>query len=127
MTLGDVALERTLIYDADCGFCTRSAKWLARGGNVNIKPWQGIRDLEAIGLTEEMVETAAYWADGGSVKAGAESAIAHALMAKGKGWGIAGRIILLPGIRHAAAPVYKVIAKNRHAMPGGTDACRLPN
>lgn len=125
MTLGDVALQRTLIYDADCGFCTRSAKWLASSGNVNIKPWQGIRDLEALGLTEEMVETAAYWADGGTVSAGAEAAIAQALIARGKGWQVAGQIILLPGVRFAASRVYKLIAKNRHAMPGGTDACRL--
>lgn len=83
--MGDLALSRTLIYDADCGFCTRSAKWLARTGNVNIKPWQGIQDLEALGLTKEMVETAAYWADGGEVRAGAEAAIAEALIAKGGG------------------------------------------
>ncbi|WP_285240044.1 DUF393 domain-containing protein [Pseudarthrobacter sp. MEB009] len=127
MTMGDVALERTLIYDADCGFCTRSAKWLARGGQVNIKPWQGIRDLDALGLTEEMVETAAYWADSGSIRAGAEAAIAQALIAKGSGWPLLGKVILLPGVRFIASRVYKVIAKNRHAMPGGTDACRLPN
>jgi predicted DCC family thiol-disulfide oxidoreductase YuxK len=125
MTTGDVALERTLIYDADCGFCTRSANWLAKTGKVSIKPWQGIRDLEALGLTEEMVETAAYWADGGEVRAAAESAIARALIARGRGWSIAGRFIL--AVRPLAAPVYKVIAKNRHAMPGGTDACRLPS
>lgn len=127
MTLGDVALERTLIYDADCGFCTRSARWLAAGGQVRIKPWQSFKDLGAIGLTEEMVETAAYWADGGSVRAGAESAIAHALKAKGGIWIAAGSFILLPGIRLVASKVYKVIARNRHAMPGGTDACRLPS
>lgn len=127
MTMGDVALQRTLIYDADCGFCTRSAKWLARGGSVKIKPWQGIRDLEALGLTESMVETAAYWADGGEVQAAAEEAIASALIAKGSGWQIAGRFILLPGVRQLAKPVYKLIAKNRHAMPGGTDTCRLPS
>lgn len=123
--MGDVALERTLIYDADCGFCTRSAKWLARGGKVNIKPWQGIRDLEAIGLTEKMVEAAAYWADGGKIEAVAEAAIAWSLIAKGGVWRLAGRIILLPGIRFIASRVYKVIARNRHNMPGGTDACRI--
>ncbi|MFE4080510.1 thiol-disulfide oxidoreductase DCC family protein [Paenarthrobacter sp. YIM B13468] len=127
MTMGDVALERTLIYDADCGFCTRSAKWLAGEGKVSIKSWQSIRDLEALGLTEEMVEAAAYWADDGVVTAGAESAIAQALITKGSGWQLAGRFILLPGVHFVAARVYKVIAKNRHAMPGGTDACRLPN
>lgn len=124
--MGDVALERTLIYDADCGFCTRSAKWLAKRGAVSIQPWQGIRDLKSIGLTEQMVEAAAYWADGGEVRASAEAAIANALIARGTGWQIAGKFILLPGIRQPASAVYKLIAKNRHAMPGGTEACRLP-
>lgn len=127
MKTGDVALERTLIYDADCGFCTRSARWLSRGGDVTIQPWQGIPDLKAIGLSEEMVETAAYWADGGEVLAGAEKAIAYALIAKGSGWQLAGRLILLPVVHFFASRTYKVIAKNRHAMPGGTDACRLPS
>lgn len=123
--MGDVALVRTLIYDADCGFCTRSAKWLARGGNVNIKPWQGIKNLESLGLTEDMVETAAYWADGGPAAAAAEEAIARALIAKGGAWPVAGHVILLPGLRLVASKVYKLIARNRHAMPGGTDACRI--
>lgn len=125
MTMGDTALQRTLIYDADCGFCTRSAEWLAKGCTVNIKPWQQIRDLEALGLTEEMVEQAAFWADGGNVTASAESAIARALIAKGSAWQVVGRFILLPGVRRLAAVVYRVIATNRHAMPGGTDACKL--
>ena len=124
--MGDVALERTLIYDADCGFCARSAKWLSKSGAVNIQPWQGIRDLKSIGLTEQMVKSAAFWVDGGQVKANAEAAIANALVARGAGWQFAGRFIMLPGIRQASSPVYKLIAKNRHAMPGGTEACRLP-
>lgn len=126
MTNGGIALSRTLIYDADCGFCTRSAQWLAREGSINIKPWQGFRDLDALGLTEEMVTTAAYWADEGKVTAGAEAAIASALVAKGGGWQAAGHLIMLPGVRRIASSVYKSIARNRHAMPGGTNACKLP-
>lgn len=113
-----------LVYDADCGFCTRSAKWLARSQRVHIKPWQAL-DLEQHGLTEEMVTEAAYWYDNGSLQAG-EAAIAQALIARGGVWQIPGRVILLPGIRFVASRVYKVIARNRHAMPGGTNACKLP-
>lgn len=124
--MGDGALQRTLIYDADCGFCTRSARWLAQSESVTIKPWQGIQDLAALGLTEEMVSEAAYWADGGEVIASAEAAIASALIARGGIWKAVGGFILLPGIRSIGSRVYKVIARNRHAMPGGTDACKLP-
>lgn len=93
---------------------------------MNIKPWQGIADLSNLGLTEQMVSTAAYWVDEGQVSARAEVAIAKALIARGTGWQVAGHFVLLPGVKHVAAPVYRLIAKNRHAMPGGTNACKLP-
>jgi hypothetical protein len=32
----------------------------------------------------------------------------------------------LPGIRQSAGLVYRLIARYRHKMPGGTPACRLP-
>lgn len=115
-----------LIYDADCGFCTRAATWLARDGAVPITSWQSIPDLEALGLDFDKVLTAAYWAvDGRATDAGA-SAIARALIARGGVGRIVGHVILLPPVRWIAAPVYRVIARNRHAMPGGTAACRIP-
>lgn len=119
-------MKRTLIYDSDCGFCTRSAEWLARTGSCHIEPWQGVRDLAGLGLTEKMVMTASYWVDDGQVTASAEASIANALIARGGYWRFAGRFILVPGVRQLAAPVYKLIAKNRHAMPGGTNACQIP-
>ncbi|WP_104117867.1 thiol-disulfide oxidoreductase DCC family protein [Arthrobacter sp. B1805] len=118
---------RTFIYDADCGFCTRSAKWLASNGRVSIKPWQGIPDLEAVGLNEMMVTEAAFWLADGKVSARGEAAIARALISRGNVWAIAGRIILLPVIRQLAAFAYTHIAANRHRMPGGTNACKISN
>ena len=116
--------NRTLIYDADCGFCTRSAVWL-RNAKVNVKPWQGIPDLNLLGLNEDKVSTAAYWFDEGKVIDRAEGAIARALIARGVGWKPVGYFILL--LRPVAAPVYRYIARNRHAMPGGTNACKIPS
>ena len=40
-----------VIYDADCGFCTRSAEFLGRRSACEISPWQSL-DLAAVGLTE---------------------------------------------------------------------------
>lgn len=124
MTINDMALQRTLIYDADCGFCTRSAMWISRGNRVNIKPWQGIHDLDGLGLTVDMVNNAAYWADKGQIRAAGESAIAHALIARSWIWKPLGYFIL--AVRPLSGIVYRYIAKNRHAMPGGTSACKLP-
>lgn len=116
---------RTLIYDADCGFCTRSARWLAAGQDWSPVPWQAT-DLDALGLTEAMVTTAAYWVDGGTVRAEGAAAIAAALRTR-PGWPrLAGRVIDSGPVRPLARLVYGLVARNRHQMPGGSDACRLP-
>jgi predicted DCC family thiol-disulfide oxidoreductase YuxK len=41
----------------------------------------------------------------------------------GVGWAALGTIGDLPGIRSVAAGTYRVIAKNRHRLPGSTAAC----
>lgn len=116
--------DRTVIYDSDCGFCTQSARWVSKNGRVNVVPWQGL-DLAALGLTEADVMAAAYWYDEGRVKASADQAIGYSLIARGGFPGLLGRIIIAPGVRLLAAPVYRVVAKNRHRLPGGTAACAL--
>lgn len=116
----------TLIYDADCGFCTITAQKLSSSGAVDIQPWQTVASLEALGLTEDDVSSAAYWVSENRVLAGGAGAISMALRAHG-GWAAtaAGRIINLPGMRSVASIVYQVVSRNRHRMPGGTQACRL--
>lgn len=115
-----------LVYDADCGFCTRSARWLSHGTSWAPVPWQGIEDLGGLSLTEDMVTTAAYWVRDGRVVAAGPSAIAAGLRTH-RGWRRAlGAVIDAPVVRPLAAAVYRQVSKNRHAMPGGTDACRLP-
>lgn len=117
--------NRTLIYDADCGFCTRSARWLSAGQDWSPTPWQ-VTDLAALGLDEDMVTTAAYWVDGGTVRAAGAGAIAAALRTR-TGWArLAGLLIDSGPVRPLARAVYGVVARNRHQMPGGSNACRLP-
>ena len=41
----------TLVYDADCGFCTRSAELLQQRSDCAVRPWQSL-DLAAVGLTQ---------------------------------------------------------------------------
>ncbi len=125
---GQVAAGGRLIYDADCGFCTRSARWLAgpRADRIRIVPWQAIPDLAALGLAEEDVNNQAYWQeDSGTLKPGSE-AIAAALVARGGPTAAIGRVISSPSIAPLAATVYRWVADHRHQMPGATDACRLP-
>jgi predicted DCC family thiol-disulfide oxidoreductase YuxK len=115
-----------LVYDADCGFCTKSARWLARRGDVEIKPWQSVDDLEAVGLHLDMVNNAAYWVDEGSAPEAGHLAIGRALVQSG-GWRRQlGRFTLSPVVAPAARRVYSWVARNRYRMPGSSDSCRIP-
>ena len=115
-----------LVYDADCGFCARSADWLAARGTVTIRPWQAIDDLGAIGLDEQLVTEAAYWVEDGRPIGRGAAAIARALIARGALTALPGRLILSRPVAPLAAWVYALVARYRYALPGGTQACRLP-
>lgn len=115
----------TLVYDADCGFCTVCANWLAAHGTATLEPWQAL-DLESLGLSTDDVTTAAYWLDAdGAVAAHGAGAIAAALRTCRGAYPLLGRFISLPVIRSVAAVAYGVVARNRHRLPGGTAACKL--
>jgi predicted DCC family thiol-disulfide oxidoreductase YuxK len=60
--------------------------------------------------------------DSGQIKSGA-AAITAMLKEAGTGWAALGAVGDLPGIRSVAAATYRVIAKNRHRLPGSTAAC----
>ncbi|WP_330185843.1 DUF393 domain-containing protein [Nocardia sp. NBC_01503] len=41
-------------------------------------------------------------------------------------WRAVGAIMLNPPISWLAAALYRLVAKNRHRLPGGTPACAFP-
>jgi predicted DCC family thiol-disulfide oxidoreductase YuxK len=112
-----------LVYDGDCAFCTSSVRALERiGPEAEIVAWQQT-DFDALGLTEEAAATAVRWVEvDGTIRSGHE-AIAAALGSAGGAWAPTGRALLLPGISPLAAAAYRLIAANRHRLPGGTPAC----
>jgi predicted DCC family thiol-disulfide oxidoreductase YuxK len=114
-----------LIFDGDCSFCTSSARWIEQRlpDTARVEPWQRL-DLNALGLTEHDVTTAAYWVDDRGKYRGHRS-IAKALTAVGGVWKPIGLVLQVPPISWVAALVYVVIAKNRARLPGGTPACKL--
>jgi predicted DCC family thiol-disulfide oxidoreductase YuxK len=120
-----------LIFDGDCAFCTSSARWLAErlhrksGPNAQLVAWQFV-DLADLGISPQRAQQEALWiAADGTISGGAE-AFAAWLRFRGGAYGLAGSGMSLPGIRRLAAAVYRLIAKNRHRMPGGSPACALP-
>jgi predicted DCC family thiol-disulfide oxidoreductase YuxK len=116
-----------LIYDGDCGFCTETAAWcrarLARP--VDVQPWQAL-DLAALGLTERDVTTAAYWIDAEGRAHRGHAAAGRALRAMRRPWPVVGALLLTPPFSLGARALYALVARNRHRLPGSTDACRLP-
>ena len=120
-----------LIFDGDCAFCTSSAHWLAlrlhrsEAPNARLVPWQ-FTDLAAIGTTAERAQREALWVGTDGTIYGGAAAFAEWLEFRGGAYRVVGRVINLPVVRALAAAVYRVIAKNRHRMPGGSPACALP-
>ena len=127
----DVLTERaTLIYDMDCGFCTRSARWIEGRWSGAARPQlvggQQLDDaaLDAVGLTRARLAEEAVWVDGGTVLGGADAIAAS--MCAAAGWvHLLGVLISLPGMAQLGRLVYPYVAQHRHQMPGGTDACRI--
>ncbi len=120
----------TLVYDGDCGFCTRSVqfvqRWIDRRGRYDVRPWQEL-DLAAVGLTERDCEEAAQFitADG-SIRSGhlaAASAVAHGAPA----WRPVGYLLMAPGVSWVAAHAYRWVADHRYQLPGGSAACASPH
>ncbi|NGN68586.1 DUF393 domain-containing protein [Streptomyces sp. A7024] len=120
-------MTNTLIYDGDCGFCTRSVRFAERRirPDCDITPWQGT-DLAAIDVRQERAEYEVLWvrADG-QVLGGVRAVSALLLSSRHWFWAPLGRVLALPPVRAVAGVVYRLIARNRHRMPGGTASCRV--
>ena len=121
-----------LIFDGDCAFCTSSAQWLAlrlrraRGPNARLVPWQFAGSSPRSGQPRSVPSARLSWvAMDGGIHGGA-AAFAKWLEFRGGAYRVAGRLMDLPFVRKQAAAVYRLIAKNRHRMPGGSPACALP-
>ncbi len=119
------AASRALIHDADCGFCTRAANWIAAKGNAAIRSWQSLPALSDYGLTRRMVAEAAYWINEHEPVAAGADATARSRIARGGIWKLVGWFALSPPANWVAKPIYRVIARYRHVMAGGTTACQL--
>lgn len=118
-------MSERLVFDGDCGFCTTSADWLAKGGRVDVLAWQFL-DLDAVGLTVDQVSTSVWWLVDDRPVEHSSRAIGRALVARGGIWRLPGRVLLLPAMRPLADAVYRLVARYRHRLPGGTPVCRMP-
>lgn len=111
-----------LIFDGTCGFCTSCATWIRTRlrTDATVVPWQtlGERGLAGLGLAVDDVEAAAWWVDLDGSRYGGHRSIAKAMIATG-GWrAILGRAMLLRVVSPVAEVIYRLVARNRHRLPG---------
>jgi predicted DCC family thiol-disulfide oxidoreductase YuxK len=117
----------TLIFDGDCGFCTRSVNVMKKlPHSAEVQAYQ-FADLDAFGTTEERAQHEVLWVDRTGRIFGGAQAIARVLVNSGGAYALAGWVLRTPPVRWIAAAVYRVIANNRQRMPGGTAACAIPS
>jgi predicted DCC family thiol-disulfide oxidoreductase YuxK len=123
----DAASLPLLIFDGDCGFCTTSAtagkRWLKLD---NVEPWQMV-DLEQFGLTAQQCQTEVKWVDVSGRAVGGANAVIATLRYRGGVWGLIGRLLALPGLHWFSGVVYRLVARYRYRLPGGTPACKVPS
>lgn len=116
------------LFDGDCAFCSSSARWLTDHvpTPVAVEPWQ-FTDLDPLGVPIEEVDVAVVLVDVRLARMAGPEAIAGLLRLSTSGaWRAAGRVLALRPVLAIAWPVYRLIARNRHRMPGGTPQCSLP-
>lgn len=121
----------TLIYDGDCGVCTRLSRTVTttvrrRPEDFAVSAYQDVDDLAAVGLTAQACDEALQWVAADGRVSSAQDAVARVLLAGRPALRPLGAVILLPGVNALAGIVYRWVALNRHRLPGGTPACSLP-
>jgi predicted DCC family thiol-disulfide oxidoreductase YuxK len=88
--------------------------------------WQdlGGDGLAELGLTPADGQKAAWWVDSDGRLFEGYLAVAKSLIAA-QGWrGAVGKMILIPPVGGVAAVGYRIVVRNRHRLPGSTNACR---
>lgn len=116
-----------LLFDGDCAFCTRTAEIIRTQipASGTVEPWQ-FADLAALGTTQAQAEHEVVWIGRDGRVYGGAQAIAHLLIDAGRWWVVLGWTLRIPPFRWIAHLLYRLVAVNRHRLPGGTPACALP-
>lgn len=116
--------QATVLFDGDCGFCTWSAKKLERWIQppATIIPWQQA-DLTALGVSQMACESALQWVPAVGAPVSGGQAVVALLRASAQPWRALGAALSIPGLSHLVDRGYRVVAANRHRLPGSTPAC----
>ena len=122
-------LKPVVLYDSDCGFCTRSIEWLRswdRRGAFDYVPFKartGRPELERI--EEAALQRASHLVlPDGRAFAGGDAV--PELLRHLPGGVVLRPLSLLPGMPAITRAVYDWVARRKHGVPGEGADCRLP-
>lgn len=120
-------MRPTLVYDGDCGACSVLAGVVRRRlrPDATVVAWQSA-DLAALGLTPEECDAALQWVDASGRTYAAQRAVARLLLASRPAFRPLGLVLRLPVVDPLAGMVYRLVARNRHRLLGGTASCAVP-
>jgi predicted DCC family thiol-disulfide oxidoreductase YuxK len=118
---------RLLIFDGDCGFCTTTANWIVRHSSVAVaaKPYQWT-NLEPLGLTLDEAEAKVQLVWDDLIYSGHKCFGKLLMIQRNPLIRLVGRVVNSKALDGISARAYDWVAKNRHRLPGGTPACKMP-
>ncbi|HEV2782501.1 MAG TPA: DUF393 domain-containing protein [Actinophytocola sp.] len=115
----------TLIFDGECGFCTRSRNLLVkldRRHRMSTVPYQHPGVPERAGVGRDALAAEVYWLDDDGARYSGAHAVNAALSAA-LGTPLPLRLYRAPGMRKVQDAVYRWVSANRHRLPGTTPWC----
>lgn len=118
---------RLLIFDGDCGFCTTTANWIVEHSSVAVaaKPCQWT-NLEPLGLTLDEAEAKVQLVWDDLIYSGHKCFGKLLMIQRNPLIRLVGRVVNSKALDGISARAYDWVAKNRHRLPGGTPACKMP-
>ena len=114
------------LYDGDCGFCTRCATFLRQHvpTDSRIVAWQ-TADLAPLGVTAGQCSAAVQFVSRDGTSAGPVAIAGLLRTSTTVWWRLAGRLLGTRPVLLLAWPAYRLVARHRHRLPGGTAACEI--
>jgi predicted DCC family thiol-disulfide oxidoreductase YuxK len=116
-----------LVFDGDCAFCSSTVRTLIRllPAMPSTTPYQWA-ELEELGLTVQEAAERVWYVDASHQYGGHLALTALLVRQPAPGWRFLGRLLMIPPWSWLAGLGYAWVARNRHLLPGGTPACRIP-
>jgi predicted DCC family thiol-disulfide oxidoreductase YuxK len=104
------------VYDGECEFCTRLARWVERHDRrdrVLVRPNQEPGLIESLGLTREEVNRASWAVQPGGRRFEGAAAINRVLHELGGGWTLAAGLYGVTPMRWIQDAYYRRVARRR--------------